>query len=40
VEKSAYSMDSKSIARKGMRVRVPPRAPLLASPTLLELMFE
>src|SRR5215204_1077192 len=28
VEKLAYSMDSKSIARKGLRVRVPPRAPL------------
>jgi hypothetical protein len=40
VEKSAYSMDSKSIARKGLRVRVPPRAPFARNLAQIELLFE
>jgi hypothetical protein len=40
VEKSANSMDSKSIARKGLRVRIPPRAPLAENLAQPELTFE
>jgi hypothetical protein len=40
VEKSANSMDSKSIARKGLRVRVPPRAPISRNLARPELTFE